>query len=60
VGGGLCRVQVNSEQVGLESLVEASERLCHPDVSQELIPPLRSQNREEFRLGRALGLGHRI
>jgi len=26
-GWGLCRVQVNSEQVGLESLAEAGERL---------------------------------
>jgi len=35
---------VNSEQVGLgESLAEAGERLCRPDVSRELIPPLRSQ-----------------
>jgi len=39
---------VNSEQVGLESLAEAGERLCRPDISQELIPPLRSQNREEL------------
>jgi len=42
---GLCRVQVYSEQVGLESFWEAVERLCHPDVSRELIPPLRCQNR---------------
>jgi len=32
---GLCRVQVNSEQVGLESLVEAGEGLCRPDISRE-------------------------
>jgi len=37
--GGLCRVQVNCEQVGLESLAEAAERLCRPDFSRELIPP---------------------
>jgi len=30
-------VQVNSEQVGLESFTEAGERLCRPDVSWELI-----------------------
>jgi len=51
-GGGLCRVQVNSEQVGLESLAEAGERLGRPDMSRELIPPLRSQNREELGLFR--------
>jgi len=50
-GGGLCRVQVNSEQVGLESLAEAVEQFCRPDVSRELIPPLRCQNREELGLG---------
>jgi len=50
---GLCRVQVNSEQVGLESLAEeAGERLGRPDVSRELIPPLWCQNREELGLGR--------
>jgi len=42
-GWGLCSpsyaVQVNSEQVGLESLVEAGEWLGRPDVSRELIPP---------------------
>ena len=31
-----------------ESLAEAGERLCRPDVSQELIPPLRCQSREEL------------
>jgi len=36
--------------VGLESLVEAGEQLCHPDVSQELIPP------EQRRVGRPLDL----
>jgi len=50
-GGGFCRVQVNSEQVGLESLVEAGERLGRPDMSPELVPPLRSQSREELGLG---------
>jgi len=44
---------VNSEQVGLESLVEAGERLGCPDVSGELIPPLWCQNREELGLGLA-------
>ena len=37
--GSFGRVQVNSEQVSLESLAEAGERLCCPDI--ELIPPLR-------------------
>jgi len=53
-GGWLCRVQVNSEQVGLESLAEAGERLGRPDMSRELIPPLWSQNCEELGLGRAM------
>jgi len=53
-GRGLCRVQVNSEQVALDSLAEAGERLCRPDVSRELIPPLWCQNREELGLGRAM------
>jgi len=43
---------VNSEKVGLESLAEAGERLCLPDVNWDLIPPLRCQNREELGLGR--------
>jgi len=51
--GGLCSIQVNSEQVGLESLAEAGERLGRPDVSRELIPPLRCQNREELGLGQS-------
>jgi len=38
----------------LESLVKAGERLCHPDVSRELIPPQLCQNREELGLGRAM------
>jgi len=33
--------------VGLESLAEAGERLGRPDMSRELIPPLRSQSRED-------------
>ena len=37
-GGGLgerpCRVQVNSEQVSLESSAEAAERLCVPGVGR--------------------------
>jgi len=37
-----------------ESLAEAGERLCRPDASRELIPPLRCQNREELGLGRAM------
>jgi len=45
---------VNSEQVGLESLAEVGERLGRPDMSQELIPPLRSQSREELGLRRAM------
>jgi len=45
---------VNSEQVGLESLAEAGERFCCPDFNQELIPPLRCQNREELGIGRAM------
>jgi len=52
--GGLSTVQVNSEQVGLESPAEAGEGLGRPDMSRELIPPLRSQNREELGLGRAM------
>jgi len=52
--GVLCRVQVNSERVGLQSLAEAGERLCRPDISRELIPPLRCQNKEELGLGRAM------
>jgi len=43
-----------SEQVGLEFLAEAGERLGRPDMSRELIPPLRSQNSEELGLGRAM------
>ena len=39
LGKRLCRVQVNSEQVSLESLAEAGERLCSPDIGRELIPP---------------------
>ena len=32
----LCRVQVNSEQVSLESLSEADEQLCGPDIVLDL------------------------
>ena len=39
--GWLCRVQVNSEQEGLQSFAEAGERLCGPDSGMELVPPLR-------------------
>ena len=35
----LSGVQVNSEQVGLESLAEAGDRLCGPHVSREVVPP---------------------
>jgi len=52
--GALCRVQVNSERVGLESLVEAGEQLCRSDVSRELIPSLRCPSREELGLGREM------
>ena len=34
---GLCRVQVSSEQVSLESFTEAGERLCGADVGRELV-----------------------
>jgi len=52
---------VTSEQVGLGSLAEAGERLGQPDMGRELIPPLRSQNREELGLGRAMfGSGARV
>jgi len=33
-------MQSPGEQVGLESLADAGERLCHPDVSRELISPV--------------------
>ena len=42
--------EVNSEQVSFESFAEAGERLCDPDIGRELVPPLRSQNREKLRL----------
>ena len=53
-GGKLRMVQVNSEQVSLLSVVEAGERFCCPDISQELIPPLQCQCREELRHGRVM------
>ena len=31
-GGGYAGVQVNSEQVSLESFAEAGERLCCPNI----------------------------
>ena len=46
----LCRVEVDSEQVSLESFSEDSERLCSPESGRELVPPLRPQNREKMRL----------
>ena len=39
---------MNSEQVGLESLVEAGERPCRPAVSRELVPELWWQNGAMF------------
>ena len=47
-GGWLCSVEVDSEQVSLESFSEDSERLCGPENGRELVPPLRSQNREKL------------
>ena len=36
VGGGrLCGVQVNSEQVSLESFAETGEHFCGPEISRE-------------------------
>ena len=35
--GRLCRVQVNPEQVSLESLMEVVEGLCGPDVGRERV-----------------------
>ena len=32
----------------LESLVEAVERLCSPDIGRVLVSPLRCQNRDEL------------
>ena len=43
-----CRVQVNTEQVSFEAFVGAGEGLCGPDISRELVPPLRPHNREEI------------
>ena len=31
---------MNSEQVSLESVAEASERLCSRDIGRELVPPI--------------------
>ena len=39
---------MNSEQVGLESLAEAGERLCRPDVSRELVPPPRCRTEKSW------------
>ena len=44
----LCRVEVNSEQVSLESFSEDTERLCGPESGRDLVPPLRPQNQEEL------------
>ena len=35
----LSGVQVNSEQVGLESLPEVGDRLYSPHISKEVVPP---------------------
>ena len=48
--GRLCRVQVNPEQVSLESLMEVVEGLCGPDVGRERVPPPRCRNRETMLL----------
>ncbi|CAL8383953.1 unnamed protein product [Arctogadus glacialis] len=40
-GGWLFRVEVDSEQVSLESFSEDSERLCGPESGRELVPPPR-------------------
>ena len=47
-GGWRRRVKVDSEQVSLESFSGESERLCGPKNGRELVPPLRSQNREKL------------
>ena len=47
-GGWLCRVEVDSEQVSLESFSEDSERRCGPESGRELVTPLRSQNPEKL------------
>ena len=47
-GGWLCSVEVDSEQVSLESFSEDSERLCGPESGRELVTPLRSQNPEKL------------
>ena len=39
---------MNSEQVGLEYLAEAGERLCGPDIGRELVPPLDSRLNKEL------------
>ena len=44
----MIRVQMNSDQVSLESPAGAVERLCGPDMFRELVPPLRCQNTEEL------------
>ena len=47
-GEGGYAVEVDSEQVSLESFSEDSERLCGPESGRELVPPLRCQNREKL------------
>ena len=44
---GLCRVEVVSEKVSLESFVENGMLLCCSDIGHEIVPPLRCQNKEE-------------
>ena len=41
---------MDSEQVSLESFVEATERLCGPGTGLELVPSLRCQTRKSFEL----------
>jgi hypothetical protein len=46
--GGSAESRWNSEQVSLESFSGDSERLCGPENGRELVPPLRSKNREKL------------
>ena len=49
----LCRVEVNSDQMNLESFAEGCEWFRCPDIGHEFIPPLKLQNRGESWLRRA-------
>ena len=44
----LCRVEVKSEQVSLESLVEDGMWLCCPGIGLKFVSPLRCQKRKEL------------